>query len=377
MKRFMTAVLMLTTLSGCGSMPMHMDSEALYGTEESTAATTEPETEAPIEPETTEPEPTEPPETKPVIPPPEEIDGDVVWKNGVLVVNSGTDHPRAMEVFNGSLDTGVRYAELVNAFSAALPAETSVYCMVVPTASAFYLPEDMEEEYGHQLVQYQNIEEHLSGVTGIPLYEPLLYHRNEPIYSRSDFHWQPLGAYYAAAELAKTADVPFAPIETYDKVEREGYAGAFASINGITELRESPEVFTYYKPGNLDEVSCTFYDISFTNSRPADMFHEDFPIGSSYTVFIGTDECIFQTDTNVDNGRVLVIFKDSYGNALVPFLTESFSTIYLCDFRHFNMNAVEFVENVGATDVLFAISTLACTSTSKVDVFASNFAVSP
>ena len=105
------------------------------------------------------------------------------------------------------------------------------------------------------------------------------------------------------------------------------------------------------------------------------MFHEDNVVSASYTVFIGTDDCIFQADTDVDNGRVLVIFKDSFGNALVPFLTNSFSTIYLCDFRYFNTNAAAFVENVGATDVVFAIGATACMSSVKLDTLAETLGV--
>lgn len=375
------SVLLFTMLTGCGSMPLYMDEAALeeraamYATpptEPTAPLSTETEapttTEAPTEPET------EPPTTEPVIPPPEVIDGDVVMTNNVLVVNSGTDHARAIELYYGSFPTGERFAGLLNDFKAALPEETSVFCMMIPTSAAFYVPEDRADSFGDQKAQYEHIAAQLKNVTGVPLYEALLYHRDEPLYSRTDYHWQPLGAYYAAAELAKAADVPFAPLDTYEKVEREGYVGAFAPVNGISELRNAPEVFTYYKPGNLDRLSCYYYDTDFTRGRSGAMFHEDNATSSAYTIFVGTDTCIFQADTDADNDRVLVIFKDSYGNALIPFLTESFSTIYLCDFRYFDTSAVGFVENVGATDVVFAMSSVACTTSVKVDMLAKTLA---
>ena len=61
--------------------------------------------------------------------------------------------------------------------------------------------------------------------------------------------------------------------------------------------------------------------------------------------------------TDCDNGRTLVIFKESYGNALAPFLTSCFESIYVCDVRYFDLNAKEFCESVGATDLLFAVCT--------------------
>ena len=55
------------------------------------------------------------------------------------------------------------------------------------------------------------------------------------------------------------------------------------------------------------------------------------------------------------------MFKDSYGNAVVPNLTGSFENIYVCDMRYFDLNSIEFIKDVGATDVLFAMNTFSAT----------------
>lgn len=51
------------------------------------------------------------------------------------------------------------------------------------------------------------------------------------------------------------------------------------------------------------------------------------------------------------------MFKESYGNGVVPFLTSGFEKIYVCDIRYFNLNAVDFCKNVGATDLVFSVCT--------------------
>ena len=110
------------------------------------------------------------------------------------------------------------------------------------------------------------------------------------------------------------------------------------------------------------------YNTDFTNARSGSMFHEDNATGSSYTVFIGTDECIFCSENpDAENDRVLVLVKDSYGNAMVPFLAGSFRKVYLCDFRYFGRSLTSFAQEVGATDVAFAMSTVAVTTAAKVD----------
>ena len=50
--------------------------------------------------------------------------------------------------------------------------------------------------------------------------------------------------------------------------------------------------------------------------------------------------------------------KESYGNALVPFLTDHFEEIYVIDPRQFNtdgkpsLNLISFAKEHGATDIL-------------------------
>ena len=288
----------------------------------------------------------------------------------ILVTDYGTDEPRAIEPFSNNNKVSTRYAQTLNHYKESLGNSVNVWNMIVPTSQAFYTPEEYADEYGSQLEEYENVAAHLDGVTSIPLFDTLSSHKDEPIYSRTDFHWQPLGAYYAGEQFAAFAGVPYAPLDTYEKVIREGFVGAFSKVCDVSMLEDYPEEFTYYKPANLSQIDCIYYNTAFSSAREGKLFHEDNSVNASYTVVVGTDECILEMETNVDNSRVLVIFKDSYGNALMPFLTQSFSKVYLCDFRYFKGNALNFIEEVKATDVLFAMSTMAVTTDSKVDMIA-------
>ena len=52
-----------------------------------------------------------------------------------------------------------------------------------------------------------------------------------------------------------------------------------------------------------------------------------------------------------------MVFKDSYGNAEIPFYFGSFDEVYVCDMRYFDLNAADFVKFTGATDLLFTMCT--------------------
>ena len=293
-------------------------------------------------------------------------EGKTRIERGIMIIHSGTDHPRALEQYQGNFPLGTRFANAVNKWKNALGSDINVWCMVPPTSYAFYKPEDVPDNNSNQLENWENIESQLKDVTGVPIWHTLNAHKDEPIYSLTDYHWQPLGAFYAAEQFSKLARVPFASLSTYEKKQREGYVGAFYWVNKISELNETKETFTYYKPDNLDEIKCTYYNTSYKNPREGNLLREDMKTSASYQIFGGTDQIILQVDTNVNNGRTLVIFKDSFGNALVPFLTHSFSKIVLCDFRFFDLNPVKFIKDVGATDMLFCINASTLMSSAKI-----------
>lgn len=95
---------------------------------------------------------------------------------------------------------------------------------------------------------------------------------------------------------------------------------------------------------------------SVTEARGSvpDGYRED---GESGIKIIGRNGHYIKIETDCDNGKTLVIMKESYGNALVPFLTECYQTIYVCDIRAFELNLTDFCRNVGADDLLFATCT--------------------
>lgn len=271
--------------------------------------------------------------------------------NNILVVNK-----RAIMLYGGAWGNEVKYAEDVNAYKEALGKDVNVYSMVLPTNVSFYLPENYLDLVESEKDDIDSIEKNLKNVTHVDAYTALLKHKKEAIYSRTDHHWQPLGAYYAAEEFAKDAGVDFADISEYKKHILSGYVGTMYGYTKSSTLLENPEPFIYYEPQT--DVEVTQYTSSFTNPTETELFinPENLDSSSYYLVF-GMDDNIRYIRTKCRNGRTLVIFKDSYGNALLPFLTSSFENIYLCDIRYFDINAKSFIEEVEATDVLFAMCT--------------------
>lgn len=298
---------------------------------------------------------TEPPSTEKNV---NEI-ADGVITNGQVVTKLSDGHWWGISLFGGG--KGKVYADALNRFRKELGEDINIYSMIVPTSGEYYLPESYAQYNASHRKSVDSVNSQLdSSIIPVNAIGELWNHINEPIYTRTDHHWQPLGAYYAAKTFAAAAGVPFADISTYKKVSIDGYMGTMYSYTQSANLLNDPETFVYYKPSN--DYTTYYYNTSYGFDYKFPLFVE-MPVNSSYSTFMGGDAKIVRIKTDVNNGRKLLLFKDSYGNAEVPFYTGSFEEIYVCDMRYFDLNAVQFIKEKKITDLLFTMCTFSAVGT--------------
>lgn len=282
---------------------------------------------------------------------------------GIIVADTGCV-VRAMEPYGGSSEGCANYAQVVNLYKVEFPF-ARVYCMVIPTAVAFYCPDTARVWTDDEKVAIQHIHSQLlPGVKPVSLIPVLEAHVDEPIYARTDHHWMPLGAYYAAAELARVARLPFADLSHYDRHVIHDFVGTMYRFSHDQSIKNAPEDFVYYTPRDVSyETTAVVYTLSknrqyvVRQSEPKTVdFFRDYPDGSAaaYSTFMGGDTNTTSITTSTKNGRRLMILKDSYGNALPGYLFGSFEEIHVVDCRYFKQNMREFVSEHGITDILFA-----------------------
>ncbi len=280
---------------------------------------------------------------------------------GIIVVGTG-DRARALMAFGGSPKGGVGYAETCNKYKQAFP-DVNVYCMVVPSAAAFYTPEKAKGFTRDQLPVLKNIWAHLEGVKPVDIYTPLGEHADEDIYLRTDHHWSPLGAYYAARKLCEVAGVPFKDLSHYEKKVVHGFVGSMYGYSKDIAIKNAPEDFVYYVPKGI-EYTTTYtiytinenYQVTGEGKPHQGQFFCHFKDGSSsaYCTFMGGDTKLTVVRTGTKNGRRLIILKDSYGNALPGYLFYSFEEIHVIDARYFTKNMKNYVHDNHITDIVFA-----------------------
>lgn len=286
-------------------------------------------------------------------------------RSGILIVGSG-DKVRALMNFGGSPSSGNSYVSAVNAYKDALGPGVKVYSMVVPIAMEFYCPEEARKRpglYKSQLPTIKHIYGSLSPqVHAVNAYTALSNHVHEDIYLRTDHHWAPLGAYYAAREFARTAGVHVPDLSEFDTHVIHRFVGSMYGYSKDISVKNAPEDFTYYTPKN-NSYTTTFtvvnVDKDFRITGEGKPFKTQFfkkfkdGTGNAYLTFMGSDFLIVKVETGVKNGRKLAILKDSYGNAIPGYLFGSFEEVHVLDFRYFPHNIVEYCRHNGITDFLF------------------------
>ena len=286
-----------------------------------------------------------------------EMDAEYTVENGVIVVYQD-GHYRGLELFGGG--SGNAYADSLNDLRSSLDSNINIYSMIIPLPCEFYTPANYDSYTANQKEYIDDLSSRLSKDIKIVDADTVLSrHTEENIYCRTDHHWMPLGAYYAAQEFAKTAGVDFKELSTFKPQTIEGFVGTmYAFSGGDINIKNDPEDFTYYIPDNYDKCKTDFYDTDFTYDYTGSYFKQvGDPQTNAYLTFFGGDEQIVKVRTNVKNGRKLLLVKDSYGNAVPGFLMNSFEEIYITDMRYFQINLVDFIKQMGITDVLFTMVT--------------------
>ena len=164
----------------------------------------------------------------------------------------------------------------------------------------------------------------------------------EPYY-RTDHHWTTEGAYAAYAVWCQTTGRQMRP-NMYSVDATNEFRGTLYS----KVLLPDSAYDTIYLPQNAEirsmdcdgTVTDSLYDMSKLEEK------------DKYAVFMGGNWAKVTIDTGTENGRHLLLVKDSFANSFVPFLTTHFETITMVDLRYFSDSLEELTEQQGITDVL-------------------------
>lgn len=197
---------------------------------------------------------------------------------------------------------------------------------------------------------YDALQEKFSAVdeqTLIPVDQVLFAHRNEEIYYRTDHHWTTWGAWYgysayaqamgiSAEQVRKKSDLQLASSDflgtTYAKVHQAAKADEISVYEPQTPLE------VIYNMG--EKTTQSLYETEFLDTE------------DQYRVFTGGNQAVLEITGGIQNGKTLLLIKDSFANCMLPFLVEDFEKVIVVDLRQLNVGCDALVDMFAPTDVL-------------------------
>ena len=196
----------------------------------------------------------------------------------------------------------------------------------------------------------------------------LVAHNDEYLYYRTDHHWTARGAYYAYQAFCSTKGIGATPLESYQRLQFNGFLGTlYSDANQPAAMKKNPDYVEAFVPIGTNTVTVTEKGGKIVNysivNKQTDSYYS--AAGSKYNCFIAGDNPLSKIhNPNVTNGESIVIVKESYGNAFVPFLVDSYEYVYVIDYRKWSGHLADFVIENSVDDVLF-LNVVNVTSTSN------------
>lgn len=251
------------------------------------------------------------------------------------------------------------YTGYINKFAAAHP-DAHVYNMLIPLSSSITLPDTLFSKIPStdQNSSMEKVFDQLSdAVTPVRLYDTLMQHRKEYVYFRTDHHWTALGAYYGYSCLMQAKGKTVPAIDSYKTDTFSGFLGSFYkdSKNNSALGNHPDEVIVYY-PIDWDAIHMVYRNTAGNEVKWNVISNGDsYKQASKYCVFAAGDNPYSRViNNNITDGSCCILVKESFGNALVSFLADSYQTVYEIDYRYYTGSLSSLLrENPGA-DVVFA-----------------------
>ena len=323
------------------------------------AATTEAVTTAPVTTEaaateapTTEPPATEAPAqqggvlpTEPV-PQPSPTDvtvgpGDVTTKgytSGTVYVTEGCGYGG---YWFGEKNSG-RYCDAVNSVAKAVEGKANVYCIVCPLSGDVKLSTEVRRDagFGDQKEAIEWMYSHMDPlVKTVNVYGALKSHNDEYIYFKTDHHWTTLGAWYAYREFCAIKGMGYHSLDSFQTYSYDDYLGSFYNYSKKDKsIGANNDTVVAYIPAGTNEMT-TYMPSNGGYAKyswPIVKDVSNYSRGNYYLGFVGGDQPHnYAHNEAIQDGSSVLIVKDSYGNAFIPFLIDHYEHIYWIDYREY------------------------------------------
>ena len=269
------------------------------------------------------------------------------------------------EKYASTLSKFADYAAEKGVRTISAPAPTAVGILIEPEYLEMLGCSDQNAtiQYFHGLMS--------DNVLKVDTFTPLVEHNDEYIYFRTDHHWTALGAYYAYEAICEAAGFDVVPLEAFEEFDQGEFEGSLYWKAPNRRKLRLDNVMAYIPPG---DITC-HVSSGMTGGKDAPLIADmtQRATNTKYLTFLGTDYALTTvTNNSIPDAPTCIVIKDSFGNALVPFLSQCYHKVYAIDYRKFHGSSLKsLIDTWDVDDVIFAPYLIATQANDGNKMFAS------
>ena len=225
-----------------------------------------------------------------------------------------------------------------------------VYLGLIPTAAEVYrdqLPAGAENF--DQAAYLKKVRESVPDAVWVDMEKWMDGASGVSLFYRTDHHWTSAGAWHGYAALMEAMGEPFEPLGTPETVSEDFY-GTLYSSSGVHWL--APDTIERYVSG--EGVTVENFEKGETHGLYVDSFLGE---KDKYASFLGGNTPLYIIrNPEAASGEKLLVVRDSYSDAMAPFLSQYFAEIHLVDLRYYRTSVVEYARENGMDRIFVCYS---------------------
>ncbi len=272
--------------------------------------------------------------------------------------NAGTNIVKqtALDRSNGMVSSFLQMYDQPITFSL-VPNSYAILEDEVPTG----FPGADQQAYTQQI--YRTLSEADDQLEIVDFSDALSQHKDEYIYYRTDHHWTTLGAYYAYVAYCEQKGLTPVSLEELEENKVEDFYGTFYSkakrpsqpADTITwydvDVDEFAFVANLQQDKQLAQLGEVVQEDGLELLRVDGMMDQrKFEVRDKYAAFMwgnsGYVKIKSSHNLNHQEGKTsrLLLFKDSYANSMIPYLTYNYDEIIVVDLRYMAKSTKELMQ---------------------------------
>lgn len=188
-------------------------------------------------------------------------------------------------------------------------------------------------------------------INTINVAEELLKNKDDYIYYKTDHHWTSYGAYLAYLAYMDYLGLEIVDINNLEKITINNFLGTY--YNRSKYFKADSDFITYYNILGLH--------IEIDGKEQLSLMNLDkFKGSDKYSAFLwgnnGLTKVINENISEERKGSSILIFKDSYANSFIQFLSYNYEIIDIIDLRYFKESIRNFMKDKDYNEILIMYS---------------------